>query len=116
MVLGDTIKTPRGSHIRSLYPDSLDLAGPPKAQIENFKRRLQYKGGVRSNVLNTDGYKDFHRQEKLNHFREDQRSKRDAALSKSRGCNSFLLLLLLLLLNANVLFEACAFADRFFVS
>ncbi|KAF9214003.1 hypothetical protein BGZ59_004471 [Podila verticillata] len=84
-IKGDTIKTPRGSHIRSLYPDSLDLTGPPKAQIENFKRRLQYKGGVRSNVLNTDGYKDFHRQEKLNHFREDQRSKRDAALSKSRG-------------------------------
>ncbi|KAG0029585.1 hypothetical protein BGZ81_003599 [Podila clonocystis] len=84
-VKGDTVKTPRGSHIRSLYPDGLALTGQPKKEIEHFKRRLQYKSGIRDSLMKTETYKEAHRQEKLLNFKEDQRGKRDAALLKSRG-------------------------------
>ncbi|KAF9429792.1 hypothetical protein BGZ94_009486 [Podila epigama] len=83
-IKGDIIKTPRGSHIQSLYPNIFDKSGKRK-DLENFKRRLQFKSGTKSSLENTETYKQFHRQEKLRHFREDQRGKRDAALFKSRG-------------------------------
>ncbi|KAG0346925.1 hypothetical protein BG004_000509 [Podila humilis] len=60
-----------------------DEGRAPTKEMANFKRRLQFKSG--STVMNRDALKELHRRDKLLHFHEDQRGKRDAAMFKSRG-------------------------------
>ncbi|KAI1291643.1 hypothetical protein EDD11_008805 [Mortierella claussenii] len=87
---GDTITTPRGSSIHSMFPKQLDFlshpASPRRVELDQFKRRLQFKSGARSSLMLTDAYKSIERKEKMREFQEHQRGKRDTAQFKSRGC------------------------------
>ncbi|KAF9100003.1 hypothetical protein BGX29_000060 [Mortierella sp. GBA35] len=85
---GETITTPRGSSIHGLFPKELEKLIPPsprRVELDNFKRRLQFKSGARSNLMKTEAYKSLERKEKLKAFQEDQRGKRNNAQFKSRG-------------------------------
>ncbi|KAG0355985.1 hypothetical protein BC939DRAFT_500621 [Gamsiella multidivaricata] len=86
--IGETITTPRGSSIHSILPshfEFLNSPSPRRVELDQFKRRLQFKSGVRSNLMLTDVYKSFERKEKMKEFHEYQRGKRQTAQLKSRG-------------------------------
>ncbi|ORZ12107.1 hypothetical protein BCR41DRAFT_371926 [Lobosporangium transversale] len=86
---GETITTPRGSYIHSKFPSHMEFLGnsasPRRVELDQFKRRLQFKSGARSNLMLTDAYKNFARDVKVKEFQEDQRDKRNNAHLKSRG-------------------------------
>ncbi|KAF9993129.1 hypothetical protein BGZ65_011401, partial [Modicella reniformis] len=67
----ETITTPRGSSIHSLFPKQLDFlspSSPRRVELDQFKRRLQFKSGARSGVMLTDAYKSLERTEKIKEF------------------------------------------------
>ncbi|KAF9434585.1 hypothetical protein BGZ76_007776 [Entomortierella beljakovae] len=84
-----TITTPRGSTIHSMFPKQYDFlnnqSSPRRVELDQFKRRLQFKSGARSNLMLTDAYKSMERKEKMKEFHEHQRGKRNTAQFKSRG-------------------------------
>ncbi|KAF9919844.1 hypothetical protein FBU30_010468 [Linnemannia zychae] len=85
---GETITTPRGSSIHSMFPKELEKFIPPsprRVELDKFKRRLQFKSGARSSLMKTEAYKSLERKEKVRAFHEDQRGKRYSAQVKSRG-------------------------------
>ncbi|KAI8360610.1 hypothetical protein B0O80DRAFT_207902 [Mortierella sp. GBAus27b] len=85
---GEAITTPRGSSIHALFPDHVELLAPPsprRAELDQVKRRLQFKSGARSKLMLTDVYKRIERGEKMREFHEHQRGKRNNAQLKSRG-------------------------------
>ncbi|KAF9194327.1 hypothetical protein BGZ50_006418 [Haplosporangium sp. Z 11] len=84
---GETITTPRGSSIHSLHPKGFENLIPPspRRELETFKRRLQFKSGAKSGVMNMEAYKSLERKEKMKEFHQDQRGKRHIAQFKSRG-------------------------------
>ncbi|KAG0050992.1 hypothetical protein BGZ83_004243 [Gryganskiella cystojenkinii] len=84
MLLRDTKTTPKGSNIHSEVV--LHQASPGRrTELEIFKRRLQFKNGARTSLMNSDTYKDLERKEKMKDYMDDQRGKRDLAQFKSRG-------------------------------
>ncbi|KAF8927824.1 hypothetical protein BGZ58_010093 [Dissophora ornata] len=85
---GDTITTPRGSSIHSTFPKQLEFlspSSPRRVELDQFKRRLQFKSGARSSLMLTDAYKSIERKEKMREYQEYQRGKRNTAHLKSRG-------------------------------
>ncbi|KAF9351517.1 hypothetical protein BGX34_000518 [Mortierella sp. NVP85] len=85
---GEAITTPRGSSIHALLPKHLELfapASPRRVEMDQLKRRLQFKAGSRSSIMLTDVYKTIERREKMKEYQEYQRGKRNSAQFKSRG-------------------------------
>jgi len=80
---GETKTTPKGSNIHSEMMFQPQFA---RTELENFKRRLQFKNGTRANLVMEEAFKDLERKEKMKDFMVDQRGKRDLAQFKSRGC------------------------------
>lgn len=86
---GEAITTPRGSSIHALLPKHLELfapASPRRVEMDQLKRRLQFKTGSRNSIMLTDVYKTIERREKMKEYQEYQRGKRNSAQFKSRGC------------------------------
>ncbi|KAF9999396.1 hypothetical protein BGZ79_007006 [Entomortierella chlamydospora] len=88
--LEKTITTPRGSSIQSMFPKQFEFlnnhpSSPRRVELDQFKRRLQFKSGARSSLMLTDAYKSIERKEKMKEFHEYQRGKRNTAQFKSRG-------------------------------
>lgn len=80
---GETKTTPKGSNIHSEMMFQPQFG---RTELENFKRRLQFKNGTRANLVMEEAFKDLERKEKMKDFMVDQRGKRDLAQFKSRGC------------------------------
>ncbi|ORY92387.1 hypothetical protein BCR41DRAFT_402596 [Lobosporangium transversale] len=87
--VGDSITPPHRSYIHSKFPSHMGLLGtsasPRGVELDQYKRRLQFKSGTRSNLTLTDAYRNFERDVKVQEFHADQRGKRNSAHLKNRG-------------------------------